>query len=89
MLREIKEELRKGPASIDSLSIKLGISRGRVEDALRLLIQMGAIEELKPDECSTKGLICAFCPLAKSCGKSQIKIYRLRDKRDISENTAT
>lgn len=80
MLREIKEELKKGPASIDSLSRKLGISRGRVEDAFRLLIQMKVIEEVKVPDCGEKVLSCAFCPLSKSCGKLQIKSYRLIDK---------
>jgi len=80
MFREIKEELRKGPATIDSLSIKLGISRGRVEDALRLLIQMGVVEEVKLPDLGEKGFSCIFCPFAKFCGKSKIKIYRLKNK---------
>ncbi len=78
MLREIKEELNKGPTSTEGISAALGVSAERIEDALRLLINMGAIEEVPLVECGVeKSVACLFCPLAKSCGKTGIKTYRL------------
>jgi len=80
MLKEIKGELGKGPTSIESLSTKFGISKGRTEDALILLISMGIAEEVPLLVCeSRKSPFCAFCPLSKSCGKSPIKMYRLEN----------
>ena len=82
MLREIKEELGKGPTSIEALSGKFGVSRERMEDAFRLLLNLGVIEEVSLSDCEAeKSLFCAFCPLAKSCGKSGIKTYRLKRNR--------
>ncbi len=79
MLKEIKEEMRKGPTSIEALSAKFGISRGRTEDAFKLLISMGIVEEVPLLACRPgKSPFCAFCPLSKSCGKSPIKMYRLK-----------
>ncbi|GEM_PF-929503 len=78
MLREIKEELNKGPTSTKGLSAALGVSAERIGDALRLLINMGAIEEVPlVERRAEKSVACLFCPLAKSCGKTGIKTYRL------------
>ncbi len=78
MLREIKKELKKGPTSTESLSAVLGVSAERIGDALGLLLNMGIIEEVPLLECrAEKSMACLFCPLAKSCGKTGIKIYRL------------
>jgi len=78
MLREIKEELNKGPTSTEGLSAALGVSAERIGDALRLLINMGIIEEVPlMERRAKKGAACLFCPLAKSCGKTGIKTYRL------------
>jgi len=79
MFREIKEELRKGPTSIEVLSGKFGVSRERMDDAFRLLLNLGVIEEVSLSDCEAeKSLFCAFCPFAKSCEKSRIKMYRLK-----------
>ncbi|RLF63581.1 MAG: hypothetical protein DRN33_03875 [Thermoplasmata archaeon] len=84
MLKEIKDELRKGPTSIETLSMKFGISKGRTEDALRLLLSIGIVEEVPLLVCQPrKSPFCAFCPLSKSCGKPPIKMYRLKNARSF------
>ena len=83
MLREIKEELRKGPTTVDEIARKLGVSKERVEDALRLLIGMGVIEEVPPTTCTMqkKGITCSFCPLRNKCGVADYRTYRLKRNR--------
>ena len=83
MLREIKEELGKGPTTADEIARKLGVSKERVEDAFRLLINMGVIEEVPPPTCSMrkKGITCSFCPLRNKCGVADYRTYRVKEKR--------
>ncbi len=79
MFREIKEELRKGPTTIDELARKLGVSKGRIEDALRLMVEMGTIEEIVPHECTGKRITCSFCSVKNKCGIAEYRTYRLKE----------
>ena len=88
MFREIKEELAKGPTNIGILSAKLGVSREQIENAFKLLVSMGIIEEVPLMVCEPKkSPLCAFCPLAKSCGKSPIKMYRLKSTEPLPKTS--
>ena len=82
MIREIKEELEKGPTTVDELARKLGVSKERVEDALRLMVEMGIIEEVVPASCTMqkKGITCSFCPLKDKCGVVQYRTYKLKKR---------
>ena len=83
MLKEILDEIEKGPTSVDMLARKLGVSKERVEDALRLLVEMGVIEEVPPPTYSMqkKGITCSFCPLRNKCGVADYRTYRVKEKR--------
>ncbi len=80
MFREIKEELRKGPTTIDELARKLGVSKGMVEDALRLMTEMGILEERYPHGCTAKSITCSFCPVKNKCGIAEYRTYGLKEK---------
>jgi hypothetical protein len=67
---------------VDELARKLKVSKEKVEDALRLMIEMGIIEEVVPQGCSMpkKGITCSFCPLKDKCGVAEYRSYRLKEK---------
>ncbi len=81
MFREIKKELGKGPTTVDEIARKLGVSKERVKDALRLMVEMEIIEEMPPHSCPTKSSItCSFCPLKNKCGVADYRTYGLKEK---------
>ena len=83
MIREIRKYLENGPTTVDELARKLKVSKERVEDALRLMVEMQIIEELPPHSCPTKSSIsCSFCPVKNKCGVADYRTYRLKEKTD-------
>ncbi|GEM_PF-5075927 len=94
VLREILDAIRDGPVTVAGIVEKTGISRGMVEEGIRMLVQMGKIREMTacpPDvreEMAHAGK-CAFCPLRDRCPpagggeKTVAKYYVLSDSQNM------
>ncbi|HRT82319.1 MAG TPA: FeoC-like transcriptional regulator [Oscillospiraceae bacterium] len=75
ILKKINEE---GYFSKSVLAKSLNSSEQTVEDALNQLVRMGyLIKEETGQSCATA---CSSCPMAKTCGKEIVQMYRLTDK---------
>ncbi len=62
MIREIKKELRKGPVNIEMPSRKFEVSRERIEDTFRLLLNLEVIEEISLSDCREKEHLLRLLP---------------------------
>jgi hypothetical protein len=77
MIRQILDELKRGPTTIGELARKLEVEQGALEEMLRFMARKGLIRELHP-ECVPTG--CAGCPHAGRCMASPIAGYELVTK---------
>ncbi len=79
MLKDILKKVNdEGYFSKSALAKSLNSSEQTVEEALNQLVRMGYL--IKEETSQTCATACSTCPMAKSCGKEIVQMYRLTDK---------
>jgi hypothetical protein len=79
MIKEILQVMSQGNLTIGEIADKLNLTKNELLNRFKMMEQMGYLEKSNQGDDVSKShepkMMCAFCPEAKSCSKSDITSY--------------